>query len=244
MVNTGPFNPNIDQIQKILLQLKGDLATFANLAFNNCKNISLGLVMTTAERPPLKTKLLKGVSFVTLESFLELDDNKCEGWNLIKAKANHKIIIPKALSPRPHQLQAVKKTIEYFKTKERGKMIMPCGTGKSLTAFWIANEIKAKSILIAVPSLALLQQTLKVWTREYLIAGIKPDWLCVCSDQTVSDDQDDFVSNIYELGIDVTTDKNEIKKFLKSKGNIKDSIHHISIWKSNSIRCERFYSLI
>jgi predicted helicase len=43
----------------------------------------------------------------------------------------------------------------------------------------------------------------------------------VCSDQTVSDDQDDFVSNIYELGIDVTTDKNEIKKFLKSRANIK-----------------------
>ena len=206
---------------KDTLTIKGDLATFANLAFNNCKNISLGLVMTTADKPPLKTKLLKGVSFVTLESFLELDDNKFEGWNLIKAKANHKTIIPKALSPRPHQVKAIKDTVEYFKTKERGKVIMPCGTGKSLTAFWIANRLKAKSVLIAVPSLALLQQTLKVWTREYLIAGIKPDWLCVCSDQTVSDDQDDFVSNIYELGIDVTTDKNEIKKFLKSKANTK-----------------------
>ena len=206
---------------KDTLTVKGDLATFANLAFNNCKNISLGLVMTTADKPPLKTKLLKGVSFVTLESFLELDDNNLEGWNLIKAKANHKTIIPKALSPRPHQVKAIEKTVEYFKTKERGKVIMPCGTGKSLTAFWIANELKAKSVLIAVPSLALLQQTLKVWTREYLIAGIKPDWLCVCSDQTVSDDQDDFVSNIYELGIDVTTDKNEIKKFLKSKENTK-----------------------
>jgi len=206
---------------KDTLTIKGDLATFANLAFNNCKNISLGLVMTTADKPPLKTKLLKGVSFVTLESFLELDDNKFEGWNLIKAKANHKTIIPKALSPRPHQVKAIKDTVEYFKTKERGKIIMPCGTGKSLTAFWIANKLKAKSVLIAVPSLALLQQTLKVWTREYLIAGIKPDWLCVCSDQTVSDDQDDFVSNIYELGIDVTTDKNEIKKFLKSKANTK-----------------------
>ena len=206
---------------KDTLTVKGDLATFANLAFNNCKNISLGLVMTTADKPPLKTKLLKGVSFVTLESFLELDDNNFEGWNLIKAKANHKTIIPKALSPRPHQVKAIKDTVEYFKAKERGKVIMPCGTGKSLTAFWIANKLKAKSVLIAVPSLALLQQTLKVWTREYLIAGIKPDWLCVCSDQTVSDDQDDFVSNIYELGIDVTTDKNEIKKFLKSKSNTK-----------------------
>ena len=206
---------------KDTLPVKGDLATFANLAFNNCKNISLGLVMTTADKPPLKTKLLKGVSFVTLESFLELDDNNFEGWELIKAKAEHKTIIPKALSPKPHQVKAIKNTIEYFKTKERGKVIMPCGTGKSLTAFWIANELKAKSVLIAVPSLALLQQTLKVWIREYLIAGIKPDWLCVCSDQTVSDDQDDFVSNIYELGIDVTTDKNEIKNFLKSKGNTK-----------------------
>ncbi|NBP59290.1 hypothetical protein EBU71_22590, partial [bacterium] len=148
-------------------------------------------------------------------------DNNLEGWNLIKAKTEGKIVIPKALSPRPHQARAIKDTIEYFKNKERGKVIMPCGTGKSLTAFWIANELKAKSVLIAVPSLALLQQTLKVWTREYLIAGVKPDWLCVCSDQTVSDDQDDFVSNIYELGIDVTTDKNEIKKFLKSKGNTK-----------------------
>jgi predicted helicase len=206
---------------KDTLTIKGDLATFANLAFNNCKNISLGLVMTTADKPPLKTKLLKGVSFVTLESFLELDDNNFERWNLIKAKTEGKAIIPKALSPRPHQVKAINKTIEYFKTKERGKVIMPCGTGKSLTAFWIANRVKAKSVLIAVPSLALLQQTLKVWTREYLIAGIKPDWLCVCSDQTVSDDQDDFVSNIYELGIDVTTDKNEIKKFLKSKANTK-----------------------
>jgi len=206
---------------KDTLTVKGDLATFANLAFNNCKNISLGLVMTTADKPPLKTKLLKGVSFVMLESFLELDDNNLEGWNLIKAKTAHKTLIPKALLPRPHQVKAINDTVEYFKTKERGKVIMPCGTGKSLTAFWIANELKAKSILIAVPSLALLQQTLKVWTREYLIAGIKPDWLCVCSDQTVSDDQDDFVSNIYDLGIDVTTDKNEIKKFLKSKSNNK-----------------------
>ena len=76
---------------KDTLTIKGDLATFANLAFNNCKNISLGLVMTTADKPPLKTKLLKGVSFVTLESFLELDDNKFEGWNLIKAKENAEI---------------------------------------------------------------------------------------------------------------------------------------------------------
>ena len=139
------------------LTIKGDLATFANLAFNNCKHISHGLVLTTSDKPPLKTKLLKGVGFETLESFVSLDDNDCEGWKLITAKATGKTIIPKALSPRPHQTEAIQKTIEHFKTKERGKMIMPCGTGKSLAAFWIARKLNAKSILIAVPSLALLQ---------------------------------------------------------------------------------------
>jgi len=204
---------------KDTLTIKGDLATFANLAFNNCKHISHGLVLTTSDKPPLKTKLLRGVGFETLESFVGLDDNNCEGWKAITAKAKGKIIKPKALTPRPHQAEAIKKSFEHFKNNERGKMIMPCGTGKSLAAFWIARKVNAKSILIAVPSLALLQQTLKVWTREYLIAGVRPDWLCVCSDQTVSDDQDDFVSNIYDLGIDVTTDKADIKKFLKKKNS-------------------------
>ena len=61
---------------------------------------------------------------------------------------------------------------------------MPCGTGKSLTAYWIAEALKAKTILVAVPSLALVRQSLTDWTREFLAHGVKPDWLCVCSDET------------------------------------------------------------
>ncbi|WP_440679033.1 DEAD/DEAH box helicase family protein [Candidatus Pelagibacter sp. HIMB1517] len=202
---------------KDTLTVKGDLATFSNLAFNVCKNISHGLVMTTAEKPPKKTKYLKGIGYVTSESFLSLDNNNCERWKYIRAKAKGKIIKPPKLSPRSHQIKAISETVKYFKSNERGKVIMPCGTGKSLTAFWIARKMNAKNIIIAIPSLALLQQTLKVWTREYLLAGINPDWMCVCSDKTVSDDQDDFVTSIADLGIDVTTDKSEIKKFLKTK---------------------------
>ena len=72
-----------------------------------------------------------------------------------------------------------------------------------------------------VPSLALLQQTLKVWTREYLIHGIQPEWLCVCSDDTVKEEQDDFVSYTYDLGIKVTTNPKEVKSFLKKKSKLK-----------------------
>ena len=198
------------------LKVKGDLATFNNLAFTVCKNISHGLVAATVNRPPQKKQLLN-VGYILLNEWLKLDRDGGELFAQIKAKSFGKIIKPKKLTPRPHQKEAISKTILHFKSEERGKMIMPCGTGKSLTAFWIAEKMKPKSILIAVPSLSLLQQTLKVWTREFLLNNIEPDWLCVCSDDTVKEEQDDFVTFSADLGIKVDTDPRVIRNFLRKK---------------------------
>jgi len=197
------------------LTIKEDLATFNNLAFTYCKNISHAIVCATVSKPPKKIKLLKSIGFETLETWLALDDGDL--FTQIRAKASGKVLKPKPLSPRPHQIAAIKKTKEHFKSNERGKIIMPCGTGKSLTAFWIAKEMGVKSILVAVPSLALLQQTLKVWTREFLINDIEPEWFCVCSDGTVKDEQDDYVTDTSDLGIKVETDPKQIKQFLNKK---------------------------
>ena len=198
------------------LKVKGDLATFNNLAFTVCKNFSHGIIAATVNRPPQKKQLLK-VGYILLPAWLTLDKDNGELFEQIRQKAVGKIVKPKKLSPRPHQKSAISKTIAYFKSNERGKMIMPCGTGKSLTAFWIAEKMRPKSILVAVPSLALLQQTLKVWTREFLLNNIEPDWLCVCSDNTVKEEQDDFVSFSADLGIKVDTDPRVIRNFLKKK---------------------------
>ena len=198
-----------------------NLTSFSDMAFQQCNNFSHGIVCATINKPPRKVGLLKNISYQLYDTWLALDDNNQEGFKLIQSKLKGKIIKPKKLSPRPHQITAIKKTLEHFKSNDRGKMIMPCGTGKSLTAFWIAKQMKAKTVLIAVPSLALLQQTLKVWTREYLIHGVQPEWLCVCSDDTVKEEQDDFVSYTYDLGIKVTTNPKEIKSFLKKKSKLK-----------------------
>jgi predicted helicase len=94
---------------------------------------------------------------------------------------------------------------------------MPCGTGKSLTAFWIADALKAKSILVAVPTLALIRQSLADWTREFLAHGIIPDWVCVCSDDTVGNlDEDEFVTEAYDLGIPTHTNPTEISMLIHS----------------------------
>ncbi|MDC3013722.1 DEAD/DEAH box helicase family protein [bacterium] len=200
------------------LKVKGDLATFNNLAFTVCKNFSHGIIAATVNRPPQKKQLLN-VGYILLPAWLGLDKDNGELFEQIRQRAVGTIVKPKKLSPRPHQKEAISKTIAYFKSNERGKMIMPCGTGKSLTAFWIAEKMKPKSILVAVPSLALLQQTLKVWTREFLLNNIEPDWLCVCSDDTVKEEQDDFVTFSADLGIKVDTDPRVIRNFLKKKTN-------------------------
>ncbi len=200
------------------LRVKGDLATFNNLAFTVCRHISHGIVCSTINRPPKKTKLLK-VGYILLNEWLALDKDKGELFKEIKAKSVGQFKKPKKFTPRPHQKKAISKTLFYLKDKDRGKIIMPCGTGKSLTAFWIAKNLQAKSILIAIPSLALLQQTLRVWTRQTLIHNIKTDWLCVCSDNSVKEDQDDFITLPSDLGIKVDTDPSIIKKFLKKKTN-------------------------
>ena len=126
---------------------------------------------------------------------------------------------PDLRDPLPHQEAAIAKAIDHFETKgnSRGKLIMPCGTGKSLMAYWIARAMNAKSIILAVPSLALIKQSLGDWTAEFLAEDIRPEWLAVCSDDSVGSmkEADSTVSTVYEAGIPATTDQFEIIKFLE-----------------------------
>ena len=99
---------------------------------------------------------------------------------------------------------------------------MPCGTGKSLAAFWIAQALGAKTVVVAVPSLALIRQSVADWAREFLAQGKDPAWICVCSDETVGNlERDEFVGEVYDLGLPTHTSPKEIALRLRapSKGS-------------------------
>lgn len=56
---------------------------------------------------------------------------------------------------RPHQKEALDKTHEHFKTSDRGKLIMACGTGKTFNSLRIAeNETDGKGLILFLPSLS------------------------------------------------------------------------------------------
>lgn len=90
---------------------------------------------------------------------------------------------------------------------------MACGTGKTLTALFITENLAAERTLVLVPSLSLLAQTLREWTANTKLGF---DFLPVCSDETVAE-PDAVVSNTSDLGFPVTTDPEEIATFLRRR---------------------------
>jgi superfamily II DNA or RNA helicase len=120
-------------------------------------------------------------------------------------------------SPRPHQTSAVRDVIRGFRNQERGQLIMACGTGKTLTALWIAEKLASRRTLVLVPSLSLISQTLTEWGRN---AAAPFDYLVVCSDETVVHRGDDpAITSTNELGVPVTTDVKTIRQFLSLRRN-------------------------
>ena len=85
-------------------------------------------------------------------------------------------------NPRPHQATAIQAVVNGFEDQDRGRLIMACGTGKTLTALWIAEQLQSSLTLVLVPSLSLVQQNLAEWGRH---AAQDFDTLVVCSDESV-----------------------------------------------------------
>ncbi|WP_020594591.1 DEAD/DEAH box helicase [Spirosoma panaciterrae] len=126
---------------------------------------------------------------------------------------------------RPHQRQALIQTHEHFKTHDRGKLIMACGTGKTFNSLRIAeNETNGKGfVLFLVPSIALLGQTLNEW---YADAVEKINAICICSDPEITKNRkqlDDIdTSSVVDLAFPASTNvENILHQFsgLETKAN-------------------------
>ena len=68
--------------------------------------------------------------------------------------------------PWPHQQKALSDILSTLKSHDRAKVLMPCGSGKTLLTLWVAEQLSCRQVLVLVPSLALLRQTLHEWLKE------------------------------------------------------------------------------
>lgn len=124
-----------------------------------------------------------------------------------------------------HQTESLIKTNEHFKSNDRGKLIMACGTGKTFNSLRIAeNETKGKGlILFLVPSIALLGQTLNEWYAD----ALEPiNAICICSDPEITKNrkqlEDIDTSSVVDLAFPASTNVESILhqfKGLERKSN-------------------------
>ncbi|MBI4947435.1 MAG: DEAD/DEAH box helicase family protein [Bacteroidetes bacterium] len=190
-----------------------EVSTFLSLIESN-KKILRGYICSSAFDTSKNFQKLKTKPISTLMS--DVWQNLDEGFFLqAQMVLDGKEVKLTPSQPREHQKIAIEKAVRHFENEHhaRGKLIFPCGAGKSLTGFWIAEQLKSKSTLVAVPSLFLVQQTLGVYLKEIVANNSKVKWLCICSDEGIGKN-DDVVFNTENLGVPCLTDSKYIEQWL------------------------------
>ena len=119
-------------------------------------------------------------------------------------------------TPRPYQENAIKDILNTLKDEDRATTLMACGTGKTLVSLWVSERMDCQNILVLLPSLTLVRQTLHEWLRETEWQHLS--YLCVCSDPTVASKELDSIKiNQSDLDFAVTTDSSTVKQFLSQR---------------------------
>ncbi|AFH97797.1 hypothetical protein HPSH417_03230 [Helicobacter pylori Shi417] len=183
-----------------------DIATFLSQLQSGVKEIGFkkGIIISTSNLSSNALKEIeqirrsKGIDIVeiTEEDFIysQIDWEKFD-----PMQTQGELPLCDKKKPRPHQIEAIKATKEYFSDPKntRGKLIMACGTGKTYTSLKIMEALEPKITLFLAPSIALLSQTF----REYAQEKNEPFYASiVCSDDKVGkgkknkndDDADDI----------------------------------------------------
>ncbi|MBR4655768.1 MAG: DEAD/DEAH box helicase [Oscillospiraceae bacterium] len=112
--------------------------------------------------------------------------------------------------PRPHQKEAISECLQKFMTYDRGKLIMACGTGKTLTSLRLTEELfhsqnqPGGRVLFLAPSIALVGQSMREWANQSKLPMV---CAVVCSDAKASNiDEDTWESSLKDLPYPASTD--------------------------------------
>lgn len=127
----------------------------------------------------------------------------------------------RTFDPRPHQEEAIADVVHTMEDegKERCKLVMACGTGKTLTALRLAERLlpDGGAVLFAAPSIALVGQSMREWLNQ---ARLPISAFVVCSDSKASQVDDDLADTLLDLPFPATTNPKTLSNnFAHDPGN-------------------------
>ena len=146
----------------------------------------------------------------------DFDDLTADDFRAIECWLKEKpFALPKP-QPRDYQIEALDAICGTLETHDRATAVMACGTGKTLLALWVTERLNPKTVLVLVPSLTLLQQTLDEWSRNNSW-GRSFSYLCVCSDPSVAqgNSNDSIELHAMDVEFSVDTDPIQVRRFLE-----------------------------
>jgi superfamily II DNA or RNA helicase len=132
--------------------------------------------------------------------------------------------------PRADQTIIVNDSVTYFKTHDKGMLILMCGVGKTLISLWITQQLDCNKVIIGVPNKLLLKQ----W--EKVIGKLFPESPVLCVSGGVSEnDIQHFLEKSKDRCIVITTYSSSHKVNAVSKCmsftfdmKIQDEVHHLT----------------
>lgn len=183
---------------------KKDIDSF--LSSSQQKHFTRGLIIETTGAPWSSNAeaLLDDLNITTMG--LDRLEASPIDWGAWFQREEVKVAAPKQL--RPHQIDALAAVKDGLADSDRGKLIMACGTGKTFTGLKIAEAMVGAggNVLVLVPSLALMSQTIREWTID---SGTPLRSYAACSDAAVGKrrkDKDDVAAiDLHDLDYPATT---------------------------------------
>ena len=135
--------------------------------------------------------------------------------------ATGRIARPEPKTLRQDQTEALEAVRAGLTDADRGKLVMACGTGKTLTGLRIAEDLSGTGghVLLLVPSLALMAQTVREWCAD---AAIPLTAFAVCSDTQVGrrrrSRHDVAELEVTDLAFPATTDAEALTETVTASG--------------------------
>ena len=114
---------------------------------------------------------------------------------------------------RDYQIEAIEAIKNGFKDNNRATAVMACGTGKTLVALWVAESIKAKTIVVYMLSLMLIKQTVDAWNDN--TEWDNYSYMAICCDNKLLDD-DIIDIDAKDCCFDVCTNADQVRMFMEN----------------------------
>ena len=200
--------------------MKADIDSFISASSKD--EFAERLIVETTEVPWSENALamVVGQSIPTTVIGLQNLRESRVDWSRFAATADIERSEPKTL--RDDQIEALEEAVGGLVDADRGRLIMACGTGKTLTSLRIAEELAGEGgyVLYLVPSLALMSQTVPEWCADALVPITA---FAVCSDTQVGKRQRSSIDvaeiEVTDLAFPATTKSDKLAPAVAASDN-------------------------